>query len=695
MKSSRLLKFVFLTIVLVAIFLKGEAWAQTMTGFAGTDHGAWFFDQSETDKINYTTLKFQAKTLGDKTPITLEFATVSMAQDSVNKSLYNLTYKVTYPLSTYGNPSTADPNCFSGVSGPEDKCVELKFYEVGCVGNTIEEVINCTKNSPHYEVKPLRYILLKPGDSKAISFSITIPTEFQWCGITQMDVMYWGYKEKGIDVHLYPLGEMGQRYRWVPPVRGFGGYGVGHSLEYDWKTDTYSSIPACFPPKKLACVGGSCRVVTGDLPIAAGCEDTDFNSDGKVDEVDLPLLQSCYFLERGDPKYENCIRFDLNKDDKVNILDSGLLRLCVNVNSSCVNEGDVCGFHKECNGDRGVCIMTGNTVGNTKDKCDPAIPDVCKPKTYSIGDFVWEDKNYDGIQNDGASGIANTNVVLWPVTNTTCSASGAGAKIAQTLTNSNGFYEFSNLALGEYRVGFFNPFSSSGLTGQFTKSLQGGDTSKDSNGTCSVVSLSTSDDMTADAGFFFPVTLKIQKKGSDTGNTLLGGAMFNRDQGVAVYGPTVAGQELVPGGLNFPGTYTITETTPPTGYNLPPENERSQTVTLQSGETKTLTFIDTPIPPPPPPPASCSNVTVVSMTGTTYEKKGYYSLVTTYTMDASKTLDSVAFVVTKEGEAPQSLVCASTTGNCVVNTATKMVTYNNFLISKSGSYKFEATVTEQ
>ncbi|MBU1104545.1 prealbumin-like fold domain-containing protein, partial [Patescibacteria group bacterium] len=75
-----------------------------------------------------------------------------------------------------------------------------------------------------------------------------------------------------------------------------------------------------------------------------------------------------------------------------------------------------------------------------------------------------------------------------------------------------------------------------------------------------------------------------------------GGAMFNRDQGVAVYGPTVAGQELVPGGLNFPGTYTITETTPPTGYNL--ANPVSQTVTLSSGETKTLTFIDTPVNTP-------------------------------------------------------------------------------------------------
>jgi len=92
--------------------------------------------------------------------------------------------------------------------------------------------------------------------------------------------------------------------------------------------------------------------------------------------------------------------------------------------------------------------------------------------------------------------------------------------------------------------------------------------------------------------------------------------------------------------------------------------------------------------------ASCSSVTVNPTSNQTSGNKGYYQLITTYTMDSSKTLEKVTFTVTKEGGTPTNLECSSTTGNCIVDTANKRVTYNNFLISSKGSYKFEASVTE-
>ena len=59
------------------------------------------------------------------------------------------------------------------------------------------------------------------------------------------------------------------------------------------------------------------------------------------------------------------------------------------------------------------------------------------------------------------------------------------------------------------------------------------------------------------------------------------------------------------------GTYTVTETTPPSGYT----GAADQSVTLpQTSEVRTLTFVDTLIPPPPPPvcTVNCNPVVVLT-----------------------------------------------------------------------------------
>ncbi|CAG1016682.1 partial Serine-aspartate repeat-containing protein F, partial [Anaerolineales bacterium] len=67
----------------------------------------------------------------------------------------------------------------------------------------------------------------------------------------------------------------------------------------------------------------------------------------------------------------------------------------------------------------------------------------------SIGDFVWNDTNKNGVQDTGEAGIANVTVRLFNCT--------TGALVATTTTDANGAYLFTNLAPGSYRVEFTAP----------------------------------------------------------------------------------------------------------------------------------------------------------------------------------------------------------------------------------------------
>ncbi len=69
----------------------------------------------------------------------------------------------------------------------------------------------------------------------------------------------------------------------------------------------------------------------------------------------------------------------------------------------------------------------------------------------SIGDRVWEDKNFNGLQDPGELGIANVTVKL---------LDGANNTIGNTSTDSSGNYLFSNLSPGAYKVQVLAPSSS-------------------------------------------------------------------------------------------------------------------------------------------------------------------------------------------------------------------------------------------
>jgi hypothetical protein len=151
------------------------------------------------------------------------------------------------------------------------------------------------------------------------------------------------------------------------------------------------------------------------------------------------------------------------------------------------------------------CLVQDSTIRKALnnvaklDKTGDNIPDIIDyacgdlPKS-SLGDFVWEDKNANGIQDAGEPGISGVPVLLFNADN---------VQIASKITDPNGFYEFTNLEPGNYGVRFVKPQ-------QYIFSLkdQGLDDKKDSDadpnsGLTDVISLSPGErDTTIDAGLY-------------------------------------------------------------------------------------------------------------------------------------------------------------------------------------------------
>ncbi|QDV44265.1 Serine-aspartate repeat-containing protein D precursor [Stieleria neptunia] len=73
----------------------------------------------------------------------------------------------------------------------------------------------------------------------------------------------------------------------------------------------------------------------------------------------------------------------------------------------------------------------------------------------SLGDFVWEDLNADGIQDPGEPGIGGVTVYL---------KDASGTIIDDTTTGLNGAYLFDDLPPGTYSVQFVQPFGYSGIS---------------------------------------------------------------------------------------------------------------------------------------------------------------------------------------------------------------------------------------
>jgi gliding motility-associated-like protein len=144
-----------------------------------------------------------------------------------------------------------------------------------------------------------------------------------------------------------------------------------------------------------------------------------------------------------------------------------------------------------------VCVVTTDSLG----RIDTTIFILTITPRASIGNYVWNDTNHDGIQDPTESGIANVTVYL---------LNSAGDTIATTTTNGSGFYVFNNVPEGDYQIAF----NTSTATGSWTSSPNnvGGDDTKDSDQdpitlVTPVFSFNPANgnDFTHDAGFYTPI----------------------------------------------------------------------------------------------------------------------------------------------------------------------------------------------
>ena len=102
-------------------------------------------------------------------------------------------------------------------------------------------------------------------------------------------------------------------------------------------------------------------------------------------------------------------------------------------------------------------------------------------KPSCLGSTVWEDKNANGIKDDGEPGIKDVNVTLLPVKD--YGYEGNRTLIGQsfkTVTDKNGNYKFCGLIPGKYRVMFEAPLAKDGSP-RFTTSKNSGSDNKDSD----------------------------------------------------------------------------------------------------------------------------------------------------------------------------------------------------------------------
>lgn len=89
-----------------------------------------------------------------------------------------------------------------------------------------------------------------------------------------------------------------------------------------------------------------------------------------------------------------------------------------------------------------ICMEVISNSGTIIDQCCRSIRlRSCVPS--KLGNFVWNDKNYNGLQDAGETGISGVKVTLFKADNT---------QVQQVTTNAQGNYTFTNIIEGEYYV---------------------------------------------------------------------------------------------------------------------------------------------------------------------------------------------------------------------------------------------------
>jgi hypothetical protein len=173
------------------------------------------------------------------------------------------------------------------------------------------------------------------------------------------------------------------------------------------------------------------------------------------------------------------------------------------------------------------------------------------PCAGSIGDFVWNDQNQNGIQDLGEPGIPGVSVFLRTSDN---------SLMLSTVTDNNGAYHFTGLCPATYLVSAAAP---TGYTASPT-SASGSTTATDSNPNPSTVVLQAdATDNTVDFGFYQPLVLTCSSVTSGEVGAAFSSPAPTVRGGTAPYTFSVVG--MLPMGLNLNADGSITGTPGATG----------------------------------------------------------------------------------------------------------------------------------
>ncbi|MEO8620457.1 MAG: SdrD B-like domain-containing protein [bacterium] len=171
----------------------------------------------------------------------------------------------------------------------------------------------------------------------------------------------------------------------------------------------------------------------------------------------------------------------------------------------------------------------------------------------AIGDFVWNDKNANGVQDSGEPGIAGVTVTL--------------SNGATTTTNASGAYAFANLVPGTYTVTVATP------AGFVASPTGAGTPSTDSNGSGASTAIAGNTDNTIDFGFYQLGGLgdfvwnDVNSNGlQDVGEAGIAGVTVKLSTGAST---TTNASGLYSFTNLTPGTYTVTVVAP-SGYVASP-----------------------------------------------------------------------------------------------------------------------------
>ncbi len=183
-----------------------------------------------------------------------------------------------------------------------------------------------------------------------------------------------------------------------------------------------------------------------------------------------------------------------------------------------------------------------------------------------IGDLVWEDRNYNGIQDAGEAGIANVSVKL---------LSSTGAVLQTTYTDANGNYGF-NVDAGSYKVQVIAP-SGYFTTKQDQGTNDGIDSDINASGMSGLYTVTTGQqNLTVDGGLYQKASIgdKVWLDNNGNGIQDAGEAGIS---GVTVKLLNTAGTVLATTTTNASGNYLFSALNPgdyavqivaPTGYTI-------------------------------------------------------------------------------------------------------------------------------